>query len=74
MKVTKVVGNQRQIVDLDVRTTASFARALTTKNVVSTSVSTINTPAEQSLLAKKLATCVRPFAFAIVQQLQEKKS
>ncbi len=25
---TKVVGNQRQIVDLDVRTTASFARAL----------------------------------------------
>jgi len=28
MKVTKVVGNQRQTVDLDVRTPASFARVL----------------------------------------------
>ena len=73
MKVTKVVGNQRQIVDLDVRTPASFARALNTKNVVDMSVSTINTSAEQSLLVKKLATCVRPFAIAIVQQRQEKQ-
>jgi len=73
MKITKVVGNQRQIVDLDVRTTASFARALTTKNVVSTSVSTINTTSEQALLVKTIQTCVRPFAIAIVQQLQEKK-
>ena len=68
MKITKVVGNQRQIVDLDVRTTASFARALTTKNVVSTSVSTINTTAEQSLIVKTIQTCVRPFAIAIVQE------
>ena len=68
MKVTKIVGNQRQIVDLDVRTTASFARALTTKNVVSTSVSTINTSAEQSLLLQTLTACVRPFAIAIVQE------
>ena len=73
MKITKVVGNQRQIVDLDVRNPASFARALTTKNVVSTSVSTINTTSEQSLLVKTLGACVRPFAVAIVQQLQEKK-
>ena len=68
MKITKVVGNQRQIVDLDVRNPASFARALTTKNVVSTSVSTINTTAEQSLIVKTIQTCVRPFAIAIVQE------
>ena len=68
MKITKVVGNQRQIVDLDVRTTASFARALTTKDVVSTSVSTINTSAEQALLVKTLGACVRPFAVAIIQE------
>ena len=73
MKVTKVVGNARQMVDIDVRTPASFARALTMKNVVDMSVSTINTSAEQSLLVKKLQTCVRPFAIGIVQQLQEKK-
>ena len=68
MKITKVVGNQRQIVGLDVRNPASFARALTTKNVVSTSVSTINTTAEQSLIVKTIQTCVRPFAIAIVQE------
>ena len=73
MKITKVVGNQRQTVDLDVRTPASFARALNTRDVVDTSVSTINTSAEQALLVKKLATCVRPFAIAIVQQRQEKQ-
>ena len=73
MKVTKVVGNQRQIVDLDVRNPASFARALTTKNVVDMTVSTINTTSEQALLVKTLGACVRPFAIAIVQQLQEKK-
>ena len=73
MKITKIVGNQRQIVDLDVRTPASFARVLNTRDVVDMSVSTINTSAEQSLLVKKLATCVRPFAIGIVQQLQEKK-
>ena len=72
MKITKIVGNQRQMVDLDVRTTAAFSRALTTKNVVSTSVSTIQTSAEQTLLVKKLATCVRPFSVAVIQQLQEK--
>ena len=68
MKVTKVVGNQRQIVDLDVRTTASFARALTTKNVVDMTVSTINTTSEQALLVKTIQTRVRPFAIAIVEE------
>ena len=73
MKITKVVGNQRQIVDIDVRTPASFARALTTKNVVDMSVSTINTSGEHAALLKTLQTCVRPYAVALVQQLQEKK-
>ena len=68
MKITKVVGNQRQIVDLDVRTTSSFARALNTRDVVSTSVSTINTPADQALIAKKIAACVRPFAVSIIEE------
>ena len=68
MKISKVVGNQRQIVDLDVRTTASFARALNTKNVVSTSVSTINTSGEQALLVKTIQTCVRPFAISIIKE------
>lgn len=68
MKVTKIVGNQRQQIDLDVRNPAAFARALNTKDVVSTSVSTINTSAEQSLLVKTIQTCVRPFAIAIVQE------
>ena len=68
MKVTKVVGNQRQIVDLDVRTTASFARALNTKNVVDMTVSTINTTSEQALLVKTIQTRVRPFAIAIVEE------
>lgn len=68
MKVTKVVGNQRQIVDLDVRNPASFARALTTKNVVDMTVSTINTTSEQALLVKTIQTRVRPFAIAIVEE------
>jgi len=71
MKVTKIAGNQRVTVDVDVRNPAAFARALNTRDVVSTSVSTINTSAEQSLIAKKIAACVRPFAVAIIQ---EKKS
>ena len=73
MKITKVVGNQRQIVDLDVRNPAAFARALNTRDVVATSVSTINTTSEQSLIAKKIAACVRPFAVSIIQQIPEKK-
>ena len=72
MKVTKVVGNSRQIVDVDVRNPAAFARALNTKDVVAASVSTINTSGEQALLAKKIAACIRPFAVAIVQQIPEK--
>ena len=72
MKITKVVGNQRQIVDLDVRNPAAFARALNTKDVVAASVATINTTSDQALIAKKIAACVRPFAVAIVQQQPEK--
>jgi len=72
MKITKVIGNQRQIVDLDVRNPAAFARALNTKDVVAASIATINTPSDQALIAKKIAACVRPFAVAIVQQQPEK--
>jgi len=72
MKITKVIGNQRQIVDLDVRNPAAFARALNTKDVVAASVATINTTSDQALIAKKIAACVRPFAVAIVQQQPEK--
>ena len=68
MKVTKIAGNQRVTVDVDVRNPAAFARALNTRDVVSTSVSTINTSAEQSLIAKKIAACVRPFAIAIIKE------
>ena len=72
MKITKVIGNQRQIVDLDVRNPAAFAHALNTKDVVAASVATINTTSDQALIAKKIAACVRPFAVAIVQQIPEK--
>ena len=72
MKITKVIGNQRQIVDLDVRNPAAFARALNTKDVVAASIATINTTSDQALIAKKIAACVRPFAVAIVQQQPEK--
>ena len=68
MKITKVVGNQRQTVDIDVRNPAAFARALNTRDVVSTTVSTINTSGEQALLVKTLGACVRPFAIAIIQE------
>ena len=68
MKVTKIVGNQRVVADVDVRTPASFARALTTKNVVDMTVSTINTTSEQALLVKTIQTRVRPFAIAIVEE------
>ena len=61
------------MVDLDVRTPTAFARALNTRDVVATTVATINTTSEQSLLVKKIAACVRPFAVAIVQQIPEKK-
>ena len=72
MKIAKIVGNQRHQIDLDVRNPAAFARALNTKDVVSTTVSTINTTSEQALLVKTLGACVRPFAIAIVQQQPEK--
>jgi len=72
MKITKVVGNSRQTVDVDVRNPASFARALNTKDVVVASVATINTTSDQALIAKKISACVRPFAVAIVQQIPEK--
>jgi len=68
MKVTKVVGNSRQTVDVDVRNPAAFARALNTKDVVSTTVSTIDTTSDQALIAKKIAACVRPFAVAIIEE------
>jgi hypothetical protein len=71
MKATKVVGNQRQNIDVDVRTPAAFARAITTQNATSTCVSTINTNAEHVLLMKTLTSCVRPYAVAIARQRQE---
>ncbi len=73
MKITKIVGNQRVVVDVDVRNPAAFARAINAKDLVSTTIRTIATSAEQSVLIKTLGACVRPFAIAIVQQIQEKQ-
>ena len=71
MKFFRNLRNQRQIVEVDLRTPTTFARAITQQQVVQTHIKQVLTTSDHSALLKVLQKTVRPYAIALVTQLEE---
>ena len=73
MKFFRNLRGQRQIIEVDMRTPTTFAKAITTNQVVQTSIKQIQTTTDHNALLKTLQNTVRPYAVALVTQLDEGK-
>ena len=71
MKFFRNLRNQRQIVEVDLRTPTTFARAITQQQVVQTHIKQVLTTTDHNALLKVLQSTVRPYAIALVTQLEE---
>ena len=71
MKFFRNIRNQRQIVEVDLRTPTTFARAITQQQVVQTHIKQVLTTTDHNALLKVLQSTVRPYAIALVTQLEE---
>jgi len=72
MKFIRTIRNQRQIVEVDIKTPSTFARAITSQQLVSSAITQVLNATDHSALLKKLQTTVRPYAVCLVTQLEEK--
>jgi len=71
MKFFRNLRNQRQIVEVDLRTPTTFARAITQNQIVHTDIKQVLTTTDHNALLKVLQSTVRPYAIALVTQLGE---
>ena len=71
MKFFRNIRNQRQIVEVDLRTPTTFARAITQQQVVQTHIKQVLTTTDHNALLKVLQSTVRPYAIALVTQLED---
>ena len=71
MKFFRNLRNQRQIVEVDLRTPSTFAKAITQQQVVQTHIKQVLTTTDHNALLKVLQSTVRPYAIALVTQLEE---
>ena len=71
MKFFRNLRNQRQIVEVDLRTPTTFARAITQNQIVRTDIKQVLTTTDHNALLKVLQSTVRPYAIALVTQLEE---
>ena len=71
MKFFRNIRNQRQIVEVELRTPTTFARAITQNQVVQTSIKQVVNHTDHNALLKTLQTTVRPYAIALVTQLED---
>ena len=73
MKFFRNLRGQRQIVEVDMRSPTTFAKAITTNQVVHTDIKQVLTTTDHNALLKVLQRTVRPYAIALVTQLEEGK-
>ena len=71
MRFFRNIRNQRQIVEVDVRTPTTFAKAITQNQIVQTNIAQVVTTSDHTALVKLLSKTVRPYAVALVTQLEE---
>jgi hypothetical protein len=71
MKFFRNIRNQRQIVEVELRTPTTFAKAITQNQVVHTDIKQVLTTSDHAALLKVLQKTVRPYAIALVTQLEE---
>jgi len=71
MKFFRNIRNSRQIVEVDLRSPATFARAITQNQIVQTDIKQVLTTSDHTALLKVLQKTVRPYAIALVTQLEE---
>ena len=65
--------NQRQLIEVDLRTPTSFAKAITQQQIVQTNIAQVVTTSDHAALIKLLSKTIRPYCVALVTQLEEKQ-
>ena len=73
MKFFRNLRGQRQIIEVDMRTPTTFAKAITQQQVVHTDIKQVVNHSDHNALLKVLQNTVRPYAIALVTQLDEGK-
>ena len=73
MRFFQNVRGQRKIVEVDLKSTSTFARAITQNQVVQTHIKQVVNHTDHNALLKVLQNTVRPYAIALVTQLDEGK-
>jgi hypothetical protein len=63
--------NKRELTEIDLKTPPTFARAITQNQIVQTKIAQVVTTSDHAALIKLLSKTVRPYAVALVTQLEE---
>ena len=71
MRFFQNLRGQRKIVEVDLKTPSTFARAITKNQVVQTHIKQVVNHTDHNALLKMLQTTVRPYAIALVTQLED---
>ena len=66
MKILRKVRSELITQEVDLKNTTSFAKAITTPNLVQATFATVTTAAEYSKLLDSFKKLVRPFAICVV--------
>ena len=66
MKILRKVRGELVTQEVDLKSTMMFAKAITTPNLVQSTISSVTTAAEYSKLLDSFKKLVRPFAICVV--------
>ena len=66
MKILRKVRGELITQEVDLKNTASFAKAITTPDLVQSTISSVTTSADYSKLLASFKKLVRPFAICVV--------
>ena len=66
MKILRKVRGELVTQEVDLKSTMMFAKAITTPNLVQSTISSVTTAAEYSKLLDSFKTLTRPFAICVV--------
>ena len=66
MKILRKVRGELVLQEVDLKTTSAFAKAITTPNLVQSTLSTVTTSADYAKLLDSFKKLTRPFAVCVV--------
>jgi len=73
MKILRKLRGELVTQEVALNSAATFAKAITTPNLVQSTISTVTTSADYAKLLDTLKTLVRPFAICVVTTTVEMK-